>query len=167
MSASIEYPASCEVHSVIRFLFAKIHKPVDNHRQLCEVYGAGIMSEVEMRQCRIILKYGRSGILYEDRSELSLEFPQISRSLLHEILVTIKGATFFCEFGAENLDIKLFKTTSDRKLPIALERSWMGCVWSPTIQLRSCAKCLSPLSNNEDLPLNTALRERHRTAGRR
>lgn len=45
MCAAIENPASCEVRSVIRFLWAKKLKPIEIYRQLCEVYGNNVISE--------------------------------------------------------------------------------------------------------------------------
>ena len=47
MCAAIENPASCEVLSVIRFLLVENHKPIEIHRQLCNLYGNEVMSEVE------------------------------------------------------------------------------------------------------------------------
>jgi hypothetical protein len=41
----IERPADCEIRSVIRFLNARNVKPVDIHRQICEVYGENAMSD--------------------------------------------------------------------------------------------------------------------------
>ncbi|KAJ4426490.1 hypothetical protein ANN_27304 [Periplaneta americana] len=92
MEALIASPATCEVRSVIKFFNAQSIAPIEIHRQLCQVYGPNIMSKqmwatvlinddhVELvRQC--IMEIRRFTI-----TELSSHFPQISRSLLHEIV---------------------------------------------------------------------------------
>lgn len=123
MCAAIENPATCEVRSVIRFLLAKNHKPIEIYRQLCDVYGKGIMSESRVRQWCIDFKNGRTNVHDEDRSgrpslvtdelvmkindkiredrrftitELLKHFPQISRSLVHEIVAEKLGYHKFC-----------------------------------------------------------------------
>ena len=68
MCAAIENPSSCEVRSVIRFLLVENHKPIEIHRQLCKVYGNGVMSEGGVRQWCIILKNGRTNVHDEERS---------------------------------------------------------------------------------------------------
>ena len=45
MCAAIEKAATCEMWSVIRFLLAKNNTPIEIYRELCVVYGQGIMSE--------------------------------------------------------------------------------------------------------------------------
>ena len=53
MATRIENPADCEIRAVIRFLQAKNIQPADIHRQVCEVYGEGAMSDsVVRRWCR-------------------------------------------------------------------------------------------------------------------
>ncbi|KAJ4447308.1 hypothetical protein ANN_09312 [Periplaneta americana] len=91
MEALIPSSAACEVRSVIKFFNAQSITPIEIHRQLCQVYGPNIMSKqmatvlinddrVELvRQC--IMENSRFTI-----TELSSHFPQISRSLLHEIV---------------------------------------------------------------------------------
>uniref|UniRef100_A0A670Z1V8 Mos1 transposase HTH domain-containing protein n=1 Tax=Pseudonaja textilis TaxID=8673 RepID=A0A670Z1V8_PSETE len=123
MCAAIENPASCEVRSVIRFLLAETHKPIEIFQQLCEVYGDNIITEGGVRQWYIKFKNGRTKVHDEQRSgypsivtdelvakvddkirenrrftvtELSLSFPQISRSLLHEIVTQKLGYHKFC-----------------------------------------------------------------------
>lgn len=115
MCATIENPASCEVRSVITFLSAINHKSIEIFRRLCEVYGKNIIIEGGLRQRCIKFKNGRINIHDERRSggetiehcdssvvtkfdnkirencrftvmEFSLSFPQISCSLLHEII---------------------------------------------------------------------------------
>ncbi|KAJ4448394.1 hypothetical protein ANN_10410 [Periplaneta americana] len=87
--------------------------PIEIHRQLCQVYGPNIMSKQMMRRwCRQFSegrqsvhdeeRSGRPSLINDDRvelvrqcimknrrftiTELSSHFPQISRSLLHEIV---------------------------------------------------------------------------------
>ena len=113
MAKLIENPAACEIRSVIRFLNAKNTKPVDIHRQICEVYGENAMSDSMVRRwvqqfnegCDQVHDDERTGcpslvneelvraveeVLKENHrftiSDLSSKFPQISRSLLHEIV---------------------------------------------------------------------------------
>jgi hypothetical protein len=62
MCASIENPASCEVRSVIRFLLAENHKPIEIHRRLCKVYGNNVMSEGGVWQWCIMFKNGRTNV---------------------------------------------------------------------------------------------------------
>jgi len=53
MPKRIENPADCEIRAVNRFLQAKNIQPADIHRQLCEVYGEGAMSDSMVRRwCR-------------------------------------------------------------------------------------------------------------------
>lgn len=68
MCAAIENPASCEVRSVIRFLWAKKLKPIEIYRQLCEVYGNNVISEGGVRQWCIRFKNGRSNVHDEEKS---------------------------------------------------------------------------------------------------
>jgi len=123
MCAAIENPASCEVRSVIRFLLAKNLKPIDIYRQLREVYGDYVMNESSVRKWCIQFKNGRTNVHDEEKSgrpsivtddlvakvdekirenrrftitELSLCFPQISRTLLFEIVSQKLGYHKFC-----------------------------------------------------------------------
>lgn len=68
MSAAIENPASCEIRSVIRFLVAKNTRPIDIHRQLCEVYGNDVMTESGVRRWCLMFKGGRKNVHDEERS---------------------------------------------------------------------------------------------------
>jgi len=53
MAKRIENPADCEIREVIRFLQAKNIQPADIHRQVCEVYREGAMSDSMVRRwCR-------------------------------------------------------------------------------------------------------------------
>jgi hypothetical protein len=113
INKKIYNPADCEVRSVMRFLNAQNVGAIDIHRQLTAVYGEGAMNESSVRKwCRMFNEgrtnvhdeegSGRPSLITEDlknqtdehirqdrRStldELHEKFPQISRSLLHEIL---------------------------------------------------------------------------------
>ncbi|KAL4126648.1 hypothetical protein QTP88_010857 [Uroleucon formosanum] len=123
MCAAIENPTSCDVRSVIRFLLAKNLKPIDIYRQLREVYGDYVMNESSVRKWCIQFKNGRTNVHDEEKSgrpsivtddlvakvnekirenrrftitELSLCFPQISRTLLFEIFSQKLGYDKFC-----------------------------------------------------------------------
>ncbi|KAJ4442497.1 hypothetical protein ANN_04084 [Periplaneta americana] len=113
MEALILSPAACEVRSVIKFFNAQSIAPIEIHRQLCQVYRPNIMSKQMVRRwCRQFSegrqsvhdeeRSGRPSLINDDRvelvrqclkenrrftiTELSSHFPQISRSLLHEIV---------------------------------------------------------------------------------
>jgi histone-lysine N-methyltransferase SETMAR len=113
MFKTIERPADCEVRSLIRFLNARNVKPADIHRQICEVYGENAMSDGMVRKWVRQFKEGRENVhdearssrpsvvnddlvravdskVHEDRRftilSLSLHFPQISRTILYEIV---------------------------------------------------------------------------------
>jgi transposase len=117
MFKKIEKPAAFEMRSVIRFLNARNMKPTDIHRQLCEVYEEYTMSDSMVRRWVRHLNEGRENVHDEPRSvrssvvnedlvcaveekiqvnrrfaisSLTLLFPQISRSLLHEIVFTLR-----------------------------------------------------------------------------
>jgi histone-lysine N-methyltransferase SETMAR len=113
MEALIPAPADCEVRSVIKFLNAQSIAPIEIRRQLCRVYGPNVMSKQMVRRWCRQFSAGRQSVHDEKRSgrpsistddlvelvqerimenrrftitELSSHFPQISRSLLHEIV---------------------------------------------------------------------------------
>lgn len=113
MSALIENPAACEIRSVIRFLNARKVKPSEIYRQICDVYGPNAMSDSMVRRWVRQFNGGRSDVHDEERSgrpplvteelvhaiddkiqenrrftisALAMDFPQISRSLMHEIV---------------------------------------------------------------------------------
>ncbi|XP_066906181.1 protein GVQW3-like [Halyomorpha halys] len=114
MYPAIENPTTCEVRSVIRFWLARNNRPIEIYRQLCDVYGQEIMSESRVRQWCIDFKNGCTSVHEKDCSgrpclvtddlamqsndkirenrlftitELSEHFLQISRSLVHQIVV--------------------------------------------------------------------------------
>jgi hypothetical protein len=51
MFKKTENPTTCEMWSVIRFLYAKNMKPAEIHCQLCDVYGEHAMSSSMVRRC--------------------------------------------------------------------------------------------------------------------
>jgi [histone H3]-lysine36 N-dimethyltransferase SETMAR len=113
MFKTISDPADCEVRSVIRFLNAKNVKPAEIHRQLVEIYGVLVMSDGMVRKWVRQFNNGRTDVHDEARSGrpsvvndglvaqvnekirenrrftirmLSDEFPEISKTVLHEIV---------------------------------------------------------------------------------
>ncbi|KAJ4435135.1 hypothetical protein ANN_23711 [Periplaneta americana] len=113
MEALIPSPNACEVRSVIKFFNAQSIAPIEIHRQLCQVNGPNITSKQMVRSWCRQFSEGRQSVHDEERSgrpslingdrvelvrqcikenrrftitELSNHFPQISRSLLHEIV---------------------------------------------------------------------------------
>lgn len=123
MAAPIENPAKCEVRSVIRFLNAQKVKPIEIYRQIKNVYGDNVMNESSVRNWCIMFNQGRTSVHDEDRSgrpslvteelkgkveekiqetrrftlsTLHESFPQISRSLLHEVVTEHLGYKKMC-----------------------------------------------------------------------
>ncbi|GBL92817.1 hypothetical protein AVEN_4527-1 [Araneus ventricosus] len=111
MFKTIADPVDCEVHSVIRFLNAKKVKPAEIHRQLVEIYGENVMTDGMVRKWVRQFNDGRTNVHDEVRSGrpsvvglvakvnekirenirfttrmLFDEFPQISKTVLHEIV---------------------------------------------------------------------------------
>ncbi|GBM42436.1 hypothetical protein AVEN_138781-1 [Araneus ventricosus] len=113
MLKTIVDSADCEVRSVIRFLNAKKVKPSEIHRQLVEIYGENIMIDGMGRKWVRQFNDGRTNVHNETRSGrpsvvndglvakvnekirenrrftikmLFDEFPQISKTVLHEIV---------------------------------------------------------------------------------
>jgi len=114
----MENPAAC-----FRFLNAKNMKPAEIHRQLCDVYGEQAMSSSMVRRWVRLFNEGRENVHDDPRSgrpsvvnedlvraveekirknrrftitSLYLHFPQISRSLLHEIVSDELGLRKLC-----------------------------------------------------------------------
>ena len=110
MFKTIEGAADCEIRSVIRFLNAGNVLPSETHHQLCQVYGDNAMSDGMVRKWVRMFNEGRENVrdgarsgrpslvndnfvrkvnerVRDDRrftiSDLSLHFPQISRTLLY------------------------------------------------------------------------------------
>lgn len=123
MSAIINNAASCEVRSVIRFLNARGYNAAEIHRQLCETYGPTAMSEGKVRQWCREFREGRSNVHDEERSgrpsvrtddlaervnakvrenrrftisDLSIEFPEVSKTTLFRIVTDTLGYRKLC-----------------------------------------------------------------------
>jgi len=113
MFKTTEGAANCEIRSVIRFLNARNVLPSEIHHQICQVYGDNAMSDGMVRKCGRMFNEGRENVhneawsgrpslvnddlmrkvnerVRDDRrftiSDLSLHFPQISRTLLYDIV---------------------------------------------------------------------------------
>ncbi|KAG5322887.1 SETMR methyltransferase, partial [Pseudoatta argentina] len=115
---SIQSPAKCEIHSVIRYLVWKGKTPVEVYNEVKTAYGDKGMNRTSVfKWCREF-KNGRTSVHDDQRSgrpsiltddivekienalrddrrltmdELSAMFPQISRSLLHETITETLG----------------------------------------------------------------------------
>jgi len=108
MFKTIEGTADCETRSVIRFLNARNVLPSEIHHQICQIYGDNAMNDGMVRKCVQMFNEGRENVHDEARSgrpslvnddlvrkvnervrddrrftisDLSLHFPQISRTL--------------------------------------------------------------------------------------
>ena len=107
---TIEEAADCEIRSVIRFLNARNVLPSEIHHQICQVYGDNAMCDGMVRKwVRMFngqenvhneVRSGRPSLVnddlvrkanervHDDRcftiSDLSLHFPQISRTLIYD-----------------------------------------------------------------------------------
>jgi len=113
MFKAIEGAADCEIRSVIRFLNTRNVLPNEIHHQICQVYGDNAMGDGMVRKWVRMFNEGRENVHDEARSghpslvnddlmhkfnervrddrcfticDLSLHFPQISRTLLYDIV---------------------------------------------------------------------------------
>ncbi|GBN20318.1 hypothetical protein AVEN_97476-1 [Araneus ventricosus] len=113
MFKTVADPADCEVCSVIRFLNAKKVKPAEIHRQLVEIYGENVMTDVMVRKWVWQFNDGRTNVHDKARNGrpsvvndglvakvnekirenrrftirmLFNEFPEILKTVLHEIV---------------------------------------------------------------------------------
>ena len=111
MFKTIEGAADCEIRSIIRFLNARDVLPSEIRHQICQVYGDNALSDGMVRKCVRMFneerenmhdgaRSGRPSLVNDDLvrninkrvlddrrftiSDLSLHFPQISRTLLYE-----------------------------------------------------------------------------------
>jgi len=111
MFKTIEGAADCEMRSVIRVLDARNVVPSEIHHQICQVYGDNAMNDCMVRKWVRMFNEGRKNVHDEARSgspslvnddlvrkvnererddrrftisDLSLHFPQISRTLFYD-----------------------------------------------------------------------------------
>jgi len=113
MFKTIEGATNCEIRSVIRFLNARNVLPSESHHQICQVYGDNVMNDGMVRKWVRMFnegwenmhdeaQSGRSSLVNDDLvhkvnerecdnrrftiSDLSLHFPQISRTLRYDVV---------------------------------------------------------------------------------
>ena len=113
MSTPILSPTNCEIRAVLRFMHIQKQSPAEIYRQLCQVYRHDIMSDSMVRRWCGQFTEGQTNVHDIDRSgraslvtpgllesvqqavlqnrrftisELSGQFPEISRSLPYEIV---------------------------------------------------------------------------------
>jgi len=118
MFKTIEGATDCGIWSVIRFLDARNVLPSESHYQICQVYGDNVMSDGMVRKWVQMFNEGRENVHNEMQSGcpslvnddlvrkvnervhdnrrftifyLSLHFPQISRTVLHDIVYSHLG----------------------------------------------------------------------------
>lgn len=123
MAATLDAPAKCELRSVIRFLQAEGCSAAEIHRRMSNVYGNNVMSDGSVREWCRKFKEGRTDVHDEGGqgrksvatvglvervdqavrckrrftiSELSDEFPDISRSALYTIVTQDLGYRKLC-----------------------------------------------------------------------
>jgi len=111
MFKTTEGAADCEIQSVIHFLNARNVLPSEIHHQICQVYGDNAMSDGMVRKWVRMFYEGQENVHDEARSgrpslvndnlvhkvnkrvrddrrftisDLSLHFPEISRTLLYD-----------------------------------------------------------------------------------
>jgi len=130
MFKTIEGTADCEIWSVIRFLKARNVLPSEIHHQICQVYGDNAISDGMVRKWVRMFNEGRQNVNDEARigrqslanddlvrkfnervrgdrrftiSDLSLHFPQISRTLWRCQYSFGSQAAAFYEEGIQKL----------------------------------------------------------------
>ncbi|GBN51813.1 hypothetical protein AVEN_199925-1 [Araneus ventricosus] len=137
MFKTIADPADCEVRSVIRFLNAKKAKPAEIHRQLVEIYGENVMTDGMVRKWVQQFNDGCTNVHDEARSgrpsivndglvakvnekirgnrrftirTLFDEFPQISKTVLHEIVTNRLNYRKLCSRWVPKMFTDVHKT---------------------------------------------------------
>ena len=140
MFKTIEGAADCEIRSVIRFLNARNVLPSEIHRQICQVYGDSAMSESMVGKWVRMFNEGRGNVHDEARSarpslvnddlvcnvneresvttDVSQflicppHFPQISRTLLYDIVSSHLGYRKVCARWVPNMLTEEHKKTA-------------------------------------------------------
>lgn len=137
MIKKIINPADCEIRSIIRFLDARNVKPAEIYRQIQDVYGENAISEGMVRKWVRMFNEGRTNVHDESRSGrpsvvnddlvrkvdekikenrrftitmLSDEFPQISRTVLYQIVVDHLGYHKLCSRWVPKMLTDVHKT---------------------------------------------------------
>ncbi|GFV46811.1 HTH_48 domain-containing protein [Trichonephila clavipes] len=87
----IESPAKREIRSVIRFLTARNKSAADIHSQITGVYGTEAMSDRKVRKWEI------------HDNPLSLDFPDVSRSVVHKIVTEDLSFKKLCSWWVPRL----------------------------------------------------------------
>jgi len=130
MFKKIEGAANCEIWSVIHFLKTRNVLPSEIHHQICQMYGDNAMSDGMIRKCIQVFNEGQENVHDEARSghpslvnddlvrkvnesvrdnrhftisDLSLHFPQISRTLLYDTVSSYLGYRKVCEQWVPNM----------------------------------------------------------------
>jgi hypothetical protein len=88
MCPAIDNPASCEIHAVIHFLHSKNMSAVEIHHELCAICGQNVMSEGIVRPW--------CGMFKDGQTNFRVNFPQISLTVLYEIITVRLGYHKFC-----------------------------------------------------------------------
>jgi hypothetical protein len=120
MYPAFHNPASCEIRVDMRFLHIKNMNAAEIQRELCvAVYSQNVMGDGTVRKWRRMFKDERRDVRDDERtgrseelvqsveqqdcerrhftiSELSCEYPQISRTLLYDIIRIRLGYHKFC-----------------------------------------------------------------------
>ncbi|GBM23152.1 hypothetical protein AVEN_147070-1 [Araneus ventricosus] len=137
MFKKISDPAGCEVRSVIRFLNAKKVKAAEILRQLVEIHGANVMTDGIIRKWVRQFDDGRNDVHDEARrgrpsvvnvglvakvnekirenrrSTIRMlfdEFPQISNTVLHEIVINRLNYRKLCSRWVPKMLMDVHKT---------------------------------------------------------
>lgn len=145
MAVAIDSPAKCELRAVIRFLQAEGNSAVEIHRRMSRVYGDSFMSDGVVREWCRKFKDGRTDVhdeggqgrksvatddivqrvdqaVKENRrftiSELSMKFPEVSRSSLYSIVTEQLGYRKVCARWVPKMLTDDHKT---RRMAAALE----------------------------------------------
>jgi len=164
MATRIENPTHCEIRAVIRFLQAKNIQPADIHRQVCQVYGEGAMSDSMVRRWCRQFESGRDN-LHDDKpsgrpsvvtpdlvqqievkirenrdftiTDLAEFFPNVSRKTVHRIVT-------------ENLHFRKLYT---RWVPKFLPQNTKRNVWDLHSPFWSATRRTAMSFSNTSLPV--------------
>jgi hypothetical protein len=86
MCPVIDSPTSCEIHTVIYLLHAKVMSAVEIHLELCAVYSQNVMSEGTRRQWCGMFKDGRMNEqMFMMKSEMVSQPSVVSNDLVQSV----------------------------------------------------------------------------------